>query len=684
MTTVATPAVTWIGVGRLRLRPVDFGVLLTGLGALVGLLTVTAGPEPALLVLATVVGGILLAAALVRPAVALTVLLVSEFSNASVVFAVPGWYIVTLGLGVLSALVALRLPEMRARLRHPPVAPAALLACYLLSLMPAVWFTEAPAATTEKMVFLLKDCVLLVVVLVLAHLVNRPWWMAAAIVLTLAVLSAMTLVNQIVLDAQPSTFGGFATVSHALGENITTPRHAGPLLDSNFWGRNLVLGLPLAFALLHRSMFSSRVLQVGWGLATAAMLGGIYLTQSRGTFLATGVVTVAWVVASGPRIRRRALLVAPLAILVLLIPGIGNRLLNLMSAFEYKPAYTIDPSLVERAAVQEIAAVIFRDHPLFGVGPGSFHEVFYEYATRARGVLIGIASAPHNIYLELGAESGLVGLAGWLVLIIGITALSARTVIRLAGAPQDGQLGTPTRALAAGALTAVLGWSVASLFLHLAYFRPVLIVFALAGLLHTSARDIAARQPASAEEASARAARGLRYGSVIAIITLISTGAVTASGLLMLKEPRYTAQAQFTLFPAPGTYRSYALDVRSRTPVLPAYAAMVQSAQPTDRVRVDAEPATGLITMTAQTGDLIETERLLVQTMAAAPLAIQRFGADRGYRLIQVSPIETTLEPSWSDRAIALTTIAVLAELSLIALIVRHIRRHHRHRLEAW
>ncbi|MGH3867944.1 MAG: O-antigen ligase family protein [Pseudonocardiaceae bacterium] len=680
MIMVAKPAATQFGVGRLRFQMIDFGVLLLGLGALVGSLTVTVGAKPALLVLAAVVGSVLLVVAVVRPAVALTLLVVSEFSNAGVVLPVPKWYIATLGLGVLSTLVALRLPEMRERLRHPPVAPVALLACYLLSLIPAVWFTETPAVTTEKMVLLLKDCVLLIVILALAHLVNRPWSIAAAIVLTLAAISAMTLINQIVLGAQPSTFGGFATVSSALGENITTPRAAGPLPDSNFWGRDLVLGLPLAYALWHRSMFSGRLRQVGWGLATATMLGGIYLTQSRGTLLATGALTVAWVVASGPRIRRQALLVAPLVALVLLIPGIGNRLLNVVTVFGNGPAYTVDPSLVERAAAQEIAAVMFRYHPLFGTGTGSFPEVFYEYATRTQGVLIGSTTAPHDIYLELASESGLVGLTGWLVLVIGTIALSAQTVTRLAGAPQDGRLGTPTRALAAGALTAIFGWSVASLFLHLAYFRPVLIVIALAGLLHTNTRDMVAQQPRSAAEASTRAARGLRHGSVTIIVVII-TGAVTASGLLLLGQQRYTSQALFTLAPAPRTYRSYALDVRSRIAVLPAYAAMIQSVEPMTRVQVDGEPVTGLITMTAQTGDLMGSERLMAQTIAAAPLAIQRFGADRSYRLIQVSPIETTVERSWSDRAIALTTIAVLAELGVITLVARHIRTHRRDQL---
>lgn len=678
MTTLA-PSETGAGGGRLRLRPIDCGGFVLALGALVGGLAVTAGSGPALIALGTVVGGIVVIAAALRPAVALSLLLVSEFSNAGVVLPVPEFYSLTLGLGLFSAALALRRPEMRARLRHPPLLPIALLACYVLSLLPAVWFTATPTATSEVMVFLVKDCAALVVVLLLAQLVGRPWWFAGAIVVTLAVISGLTVINQLVLGAQPSTFGGFATVSRALGEDITTPRHAGPLPDSNFWGRNLVLGLPLAYALVHRSLLAGRRLpQVGWGLATATLLGGIYLTQSRGTFLAAGVLTVVWVVAAGPRVRRRALLFAPLLALVLLLPGIGNRLLDLTTAFEGGPSYTIDPSLVERTAAQEIAWLIIEDRPLFGTGPGSFSEVVYEYATRTDGVLIGTTSAPHNIYLELGAESGLVGVAGWLAMAIGMVALATLAVIRLAGAPQDGRAGAPTRALAAGVLAAVLGWSLASLFLHLEFFRPVLAVFALAGLVHHSTRDGPARLGPAATQASSVAGRGLRDGSIIAVVAVLAAGAVATQGLLTLGEPRYRVEARFTLLPAPNTYQTYALDVRRRVPVLPAYAGMIQSRQATTGVRVDAEPASGLITMTAHGVDRGRTEARISQAMASAEQAVQRYGGDRGYRLVPVSPIEATVEQTWSEPAITLTVLAVLAEVGVIALIVRYLRQHHR------
>ncbi|MDQ3988420.1 MAG: O-antigen ligase family protein [Actinomycetota bacterium] len=661
--------------GRPPLRPIDYGGLLLGLAAVTGVIAVLIGPEPALLVLGVIVGGVLLVTALLVPAVALTLLVVSQFSDASGVLAVPEVHRATLGIGVLSALIALRRPEIRARLLRLPVAPVALFACYVLSLMPALWFAPTPAASAAAVDRLLKDGAVLVIVLVLGYLVNRPWWIAAAIVATLAVLAALTLVNQIALGASPSTFGGFATVSRQLGEDITTPRHAGPIGDANFWGRMLVLGLPFAVALVHRSVVAGRRLPpFGWGLATVAMLGGIYLTQSRGAFLAAGVGLVVWVLASGPGVRRQAVRLAPLALVGLLIPGVGNRLLNLASVFEGGPAYLVDPSLVERAAVQRVAAIVFTDRPLFGTGPGSFPLVVHDYSSRENDLLIGSVTAPHNLYLEIAAESGLVGLTGWLILVIGVMVLSVRSLIGLAGGNQDGRAGAPTRALAAAVLAAVVGWSLASLFLHLAQFRPVLIVFALAGLLRCTTSDRATGPEVTAR---ARAMRGLRRGSVVAvIIVLAATTAVAASWWTALSEQRYTARAQVTVLPAPGTIEPYSLDVRSRLPVLPAYASMIDSAGPQEETFIEAEPARGLITITAHGSDPEETGARVNQLIADAPQALARFGADRGFRLVQVSPLEITAGPAWSGRAVSIGALVALAVGGVLAAAAWHDRRH--------
>lgn len=66
------------------------------------------------------------------------------------------------------------------------------------------------------------------------------------------------------------------------------------------------MGVPLAGALALRALRSGRR-RAGWGWlgAFGALLAGVYLTQSRGTIIATVVVLFVWVLASGPAARRQ-------------------------------------------------------------------------------------------------------------------------------------------------------------------------------------------------------------------------------------------------------------------------------------------------------------------------------------------------------------------------------------------
>ena len=118
-----------------HLRASDVGGVVAGLGLLSVVIAVLAGPTPALLLLGTVVAGVLAVAAVLRPVVAMTMLVVGEFANAAQVLAdkgLPGLYKGLLVLGTVSVLVALRSAEVRARLRAAsPLVPLGLVACYL-------------------------------------------------------------------------------------------------------------------------------------------------------------------------------------------------------------------------------------------------------------------------------------------------------------------------------------------------------------------------------------------------------------------------------------------------------------------------------------------------------------------------------------------------------------------------
>ena len=505
----------------------------------------------------------------------------------------------------------------------------------------------------------------------LAKLHGRPWALAVMIVTPLVVIAILTVINQ--LGAQQThAFFGFATISKASGELTVTPRHSGPMEDSNFWGRVLVLGLPLAVALGHRAACAGRKLAATWWVVSILLLlAAVYLTQSRGTLLCGFVAVLAWIAAAGPKVRRQALVLLPMIAALLLVPGIGNRLLNVQEAFEDVPDYAKDPSIVERAAAADIAKQIFADHPIFGTGPATFALQLNDYASRKPDRLIGVTTAAHNLYLEILSETGVLGLVGWIVFVGGVIALSVFAITRLAGVGPVARDGEPTRGLAAGALAAVIAWSLASLFLHLAVERTLFIVFVLIGLLHVMAREHAAQAGPAERHATRVAVAGMKRGMVVTAVMAVAGGIVGGTILYNLSTHQYTARAAATLLPTPQVYESYALNVRSRTPVLPAYAAMLQGAQSRAVLKIDGEPKTGIITFESVGGSQQEAEGRVSSAVAGAPAALHRYGADRQYSLIDVSPTDVTSERVYPPLAIILAGLAVGAELTFCLLMLR-------------
>jgi O-antigen ligase len=148
-----------------------------------------------------------------------------------------------------------------------------------------------------------------------------------------------------------------------------------------------------------------------------------------------------------------------------------------------------DSSFRQRQEMMASAREMFLDHPLLGVGAGNYQARFDEYAGRLGTTLrsyenFGQARYPHNLYLEILAEMGLAGLAGFLA-IIAATLTSLRTAYRsflAAGAVRSANL-TASIALA------LIAYLATSLFLHGTYIRYLWLLVALAA----AARRVALR-----------------------------------------------------------------------------------------------------------------------------------------------------------------------------------------------
>ncbi len=522
-----------------------------------------------------------------------------------------------------------------------PWAPALALVGFLLAeTLSYAGSRLDPSVTGAALTQTLKLVLYAGVVCVLAAEWHAWQPLAWSIVAPMAAISALAVANQFVLGNAQS-FLGFETVTDYLGVGVTTARHAGPLPDPNFWGRFLVVGVPLALALCQDAWTRARRGPAAVAAGAAALLvGGIYLTGSRGTFLAAGVALVVYAIAAGVRLIH---LVAalPAAGLLLLVPGVGSRLFTFGPENGMSQLAAGDQSVAARLGTQEVAWSMVQDRPLTGVGPGGYFAAFGDYAATG-GVQIDRVIAPHNLYLGMLAQVGVVGLLAFgAVLLVGL-ACAGRTLWATRGmSTADCRR---IRPYAAALLAGTLAWCAASVFLHLTYARVLVLLVVLAASLWQQAR----RLPRVRSTAVSRRGRRLGCGAVAGVLLAASAGVATT--WLAPHGAEATRTAVVEPIQRTGGFGAYLNSLRTRSGIVPGYAVVIDAAAPTP-VDAQGSPDTGTVTVTTKADRPEEATAHLHEAIRSGTTALQRVGMDRvftvrwlpGTRVTEAAPSATGL-----------------------------------------
>jgi hypothetical protein len=244
------------------------------------------------------------------------------------------------------------------------------------------------------------------------------------------------------LDFNP--IGRRANISWADAENLHPQgatssaqgvqfRSAGPIGEPNRYAQVLVVLLPLAALRFRKER--SRALR--WlALASAALIsGGMMLTFSRGAMF-TAVVMFG-LLAYFRFIRPLHVVVAALGLCLLVLALDPHAALRFASLGGVKTLLTHktvgyseptggqpgvpDTSVAKRYVINVAAWHVFLDHPILGVGPGHFAEYYsLPYGNRVGLIELGKKYRGHNLYFETLAETGILGLAAFLAIILAI------------------------------------------------------------------------------------------------------------------------------------------------------------------------------------------------------------------------------------------------------------------------
>ena len=336
----------------------------------------------------------------------------------------------------------------------------------LLSLAVSGFVALHPGRTLEAIA---TETLNLALAIGLVMLIDTPAWLRRAVWAVVLAAAALATVGALhyATGGTGSAFFGLASVIDDHGVR----RSAGPT-DVNFFAQLLVTSAALAFY-LWRSATERRERAAAFACLTALVIGA-GLTQSRGSFLAFGVggLVVVWLAATRPWARWALVVGAAAAALVVVPPQVGALLTSSDLSRESR-----EQSVDTRLDLNRMAAKMFADQPLLGVGAGNYperapayaRELDIEQADLVGGGVGGDGQRPHSLYLERLAETGAVGTLA-LVLVILVALRSAWLGRRLGGSPG---------VLCEGIFVALLVFLTASAFLHNAYPRYFWIMVAL-------------------------------------------------------------------------------------------------------------------------------------------------------------------------------------------------------------
>lgn len=327
-------------------------------------------------------------------------LALSAWATSSFLTALPGmgavsnrafYLLIVVWIGALFA----RDPAMRARARRRIPMFGGVFAFFAWVLMSMLWAPEFNGDTREFAIgYVLSAAVFLLITTFVLEPRHARWLAAAFIAGTsLSVLAG-------------AVSGGLSTTSAPLDTATSVQgRLQGGVSDPNYLAAACVPAIMLAGGLAARR--GQPLIRLVLGVAVAILAVGLAATESRGGLLAAGVVALGALIFW----RGRRLIVAVLIVIV----GLAGAAWFAASPSSWQRVTASQDGGSGRTEIWDVAWRVVEAQPIAGVGLAQFPVVSPDYirepgALSRADLFVDKQIVVHNVYLQLWAETGIIGL----------------------------------------------------------------------------------------------------------------------------------------------------------------------------------------------------------------------------------------------------------------------------------
>lgn len=246
---------------------------------------------------------------------------------------------------------------------------------------------------------------------------RRSVWIMLLTVFVVALLGSI----QSIFHLYDNNFFGLANIyTDYISEYSSQYRFMGPLDDPNLWGQVLVAMIPIA---IYRAIYSKKIFTkvVSSGIALVVTFAA-FNTYSRGAFLALAMSLL--LILFENHIKIQYVLVLSVIVLLLFLASPEGYIERVSSLFQLTPnnqtgVYS-DVSFRGRLSEMVVGVNMFVDHPILGVGKGNYPYYYLDYAKEIGLEYRNEARQAHSLYIEILAETGILGFIAFSTAIISI------------------------------------------------------------------------------------------------------------------------------------------------------------------------------------------------------------------------------------------------------------------------